>query len=114
MDRITASLDSLEQELTAHNQGLKQVFLRKGETDTGLTQVAYGQFSGSDYCELHTHPTMEECFFFLKGTGTYVVGDQTISLHHGVFVRIPAGVPHRLEATGDGPLEYVYFGVATN
>lgn len=113
MERITASLTSLKPEVTAHAQGIKQVFLRNGDTPTNLTQVAYGQFSQLDYCEWHSHPTMEECFFFLKGTGQYWVGTETIPLQHGVFVRIPAGILHRLEATGEAPLEYVYFGIAT-
>ncbi|MFD2937183.1 cupin domain-containing protein [Spirosoma flavum] len=114
MERITASITHLERELTAHAQGAKQVFLRNSDTPTRVTQVAYGTFSTADYCELHAHPTMEECFFFLKGTGVYVVNDQKIGLESGVFVRIPAGVLHRLEATGTEPLEYVYFGVATD
>ena len=114
MERITASLANLERERTAHVQGAKQVFLRNGDTPTSVTQVAYGTFSETDYCELHTHPTMEECFFFMKGIGVYTVDSQAIDLQPGVFVRIPAGVPHRLEATGPEPLEYVYFGVATD
>lgn len=114
MERITAHLAQLEPVLTAHAQGAKQVFLRHGDTQTSLTQVAYGMFAPTDFCDLHTHPTMEECFFFLKGQGVYTVGEQHIPLQEGVFVRIPAGVPHRLEATGPEPLEYVYFGVATN
>lgn len=114
MERITASLAHLEREVTAHAQGIKQVFLRNGDTPTSVTQVAYGTFSKTDYCELHRHATMEECFFFLKGAGVYTVEDQQIDLKSGVFVRIPAGVTHRLEATGPEPLEYVYFGVATN
>ena len=113
IEKITASLPDLESELTAHFQGSKRVFLRNNDTPTPVTQVAYGVFASSDYCDLHQHPTMEECFFFLKGTGLYFVGDQTIALHNGVFIRIPAGVLHRLEATGEEPLEYVYFGVAT-
>lgn len=112
MERITASLAHLERELTAHAQGVKQVFLRDGDTPTRMTQVAYGTFASTDYCELHTHSTMEECFFFLKGNGIYTVDNQSIKLESGVFVRIPAGVPHRLESTGTEPLEYVYFGVA--
>ena len=114
MERITASLSHLERELTAHAQGTKQVFLRNSDTPTSLTQVAYGTFAPTDYCELHTHPTMEECFFFIKGTGIYTVDNQRIDLQSGVFVRIPAGAPHRLETTGTEPLEYVYFGVATD
>lgn len=113
MERITASLSNLEREVTAHAQGIKQVFLRNSDTPTKVTQVAYGQFAKTDYCELHSHATMEECFFIVKGQGEYVVNDETIALTSGVFVRIPAGVPHRIVSTGEEPLEYVYFGVAT-
>ncbi len=111
--KITASLAQLPGEVTAHAQGSKRVFLRQDDTPTPLTQVAYGTFAPTDFCELHTHPTMEECFFFMKGRGKYTVGSQCIDLSPGVFVRIPAGMPHRLQTTGTEPLEYVYFGVAT-
>ncbi|MBC3787712.1 cupin domain-containing protein [Spirosoma utsteinense] len=113
ISKITASLADLAPELTAHAQGAKQVFLRNGDTPTNVTQVAYGVFANTDYCEMHAHATMEECFFFLKGEGKYTVDGTEIALSNGVFVRIPAGIPHRLEATGNEPLEYVYFGVAT-
>lgn len=113
MNTITAVIGSLVSESTAHLQGSKKVFLRNADTPTNLTQVAYGTFRTSDYCELHRHATMEEVFYFLGGQGVYTVGDQQIPLHNGVFVRIPAGVAHRLEAVGEEPLAYVYFGIAT-
>ncbi|WP_128547760.1 cupin domain-containing protein [Larkinella soli] len=112
MDRITASLSHLERELTAHAQGTKQVFLRPGDSLSGLTQFAYGVFMRTDHCERHVHPTMEECFFFLKGDGRFEIGEQHIPLGKGVFVRVPAGAAHRLVATGEEPLEYIYFGIA--
>lgn len=113
MDIISATVDSLGSEVTAHLQGLKRVFLRNSDTPTALTQVAHGTFRSTDFCELHSHDTMEEVFFFLRGKGVYTVGESQISLENGVFIRIPAGVHHRLEAVGEEPLEYIYFGVAT-
>lgn len=113
MDSITAVISSLADEPTAHRQGSKKVFLRDSDTSTNLTQVAYGTFRAADFCELHSHATMEEIFFFLSGRGIYTVGNQQIPLENGVFVRIPAGVSHRLETVGDEPLHYVYFGIAT-
>lgn len=113
MEKITATLTSLASETTAHLQGSKKVFLRAADTATTVTQVAYGVFTKKDYCEMHIHPTMEECFYFIRGTGIYTVDTTKIPLKAEVFVRIPAGVTHRLEATGDEPLEYIYFGVAT-
>lgn len=68
MERITASLSTLTRELTAHAQVYKQVLLRDNDTPTAVTQVAYVEFSATDCCDLHAHETMEECFFFLKGT----------------------------------------------
>lgn len=112
MERITASLTTLERELTAHAQGFKQVFIKNTDTPSKTTQVAYGEFTNTDYCELHTHHTMEEYFFFLRGRGIYIIGDNIIDLTPGVFVRIPAGTPHRMETISMEPLEYVYFGVA--
>lgn len=114
MERITASLHTLERELTAHAQGYKQVFLRNSDTPTKVTQVAYGEFSSTDYCELHFHATMEECFFFIEGYGNYIVANQSIDLYPGVFVRIPAGVKHRLEVDDGKTLKYLYFGIATD
>lgn len=113
MDTISATIDSLAGEVTAHLQGIKRVFLRNSDTPTALTQVAHGTFRTTDFCELHSHDTMEEIFFFCSGKGVYTVGDRQIPLENGVFIRIPAGVPHRLEAVGEEPLEYIYFGVAT-
>ena len=98
---------------TAHGEGKKQVFLNNGDTITALTQFAYGIFEPGEKCSMHTHPTMDECFFFLKGNGTYKVGDTTYELVPKSFLRIPAGVPHSLLATGNENLEFVYFGVAT-
>ena len=53
MEKITASLDTLAPELTAHAQGSKRVFLRNGDTATSVTQVAYGEFAPTDYCDMH-------------------------------------------------------------
>lgn len=113
MNTITATLNGLAGEVTAHLQGSKRVFLRNSDTPTALTQVAHGTFRSTDFCDLHSHATMEEVFFFLGGKGIYTVGEQQIPLENGVFVRIPAGVPHRLEALGEEPLQYIYFGIAT-
>jgi quercetin dioxygenase-like cupin family protein len=89
------------------------VFLSNGDTATNLTQFAYGRFMPGEVCEEHVHPTMEEYFYFLQGTGTYTVDGNTYTLEPGVFLRIPAGVPHMLQAGGNESLEFVYFGVAT-
>lgn len=109
---IYARVEDLAGEPTAHLQGLKHVFLRNGESNTNLTQFAKGTFQKGEVCDWHIHPTMEEFFFFQSGEGRYLLGDEVYSLSPGVFLRIPAGVRHRLEQSGDQPLEFIYFGIA--
>lgn len=112
-EKIFTPIDAILPTVTAHGQGQKFVFLKNGDSKTDLTQFAYGKFQPGESCEMHIHETMEEFFFFLEGTGEYLVNDKIIYLHKGVFLRIPAKAPHELKATGDQPLEFVYFGVST-
>ncbi|NVK40626.1 MAG: cupin domain-containing protein [Oceanospirillaceae bacterium] len=97
---------------TAHGSGIKYVFKRNEELDSNLTQIAYGKFEPGEVCECHVHPTMDECFYFIKGLGEYQVGDEFVELRENTFLIVHAGVPHRLEAKGNLPLEFVYWGVA--
>lgn len=110
---VHAFLENLEGENTAHLQGLKYVFLRNGETGTSLTQFAKGVFQVGEVCDWHLHPTMEEFFFVISGCGKYWLEEENYPLKAGVFLRIPAGVRHRLEQLGEMPLEFIYFGIAT-
>ena len=112
-EKIFEALHNITAVPTAHLEGKKFVFLSNEDTATMLTQFAYGSFEPGEKCSEHVHSTMEECFFFIKGTGRYVVGGIKYDLVPGSFLRIPAGVPHNLEATGTGKLEFVYFGIAT-
>ena len=97
---------------TAHNQGQKFVFLSNGQSPTNLTQFAYGSFAPGESSQLHTHQTMEEFFFIVKGEGVCLCGADRYHIGQGAFLRIPAGVLHSLEASAAEGLEFVYFGVA--
>ena len=99
---------------TAHNQGEKFVFLNNDDTRTAITQFAFGKFLPGEECASHLHPTMEECFYFIDGEGEYVINDITYHIRPKSFLRIPANTLHALKATGNQPLTFVYFGVATN
>lgn len=52
---------------TAHGVGQKRVLLSQAETDTNLTQIAVTTLQAGEATEEHSHPTLEECFFFLSG-----------------------------------------------
>lgn len=112
-DLIFSNLEKLIPAITAHGQGEKFVFLKNGDSETNLTQFAYGKFQPGESCEIHSHETMEEFFYFLNGSGEYIIDGTAIPLKPEVFVRIPAKIPHALYASGDCPLEFVYFGIST-
>ena len=112
--KIYQRLADITPVLTVHGEGNKYVFLKNEDSVSALTQFAYGKFVPGEVCAEHLHPTMEECFYFLKGTGIYRIGGEVYPLEPGMFLRIPPGVPHQLEATGTENLEFVYFGVATD
>jgi len=97
---------------TAHNIGLKKVFLSSGDSDTALTQFSHGELRTGEGVETNVHQTMEELYYFLNGTGDFMVGNEKYSIGEGSFVRVPAGVEHSLVNTGPNSLHFVYFGVA--
>ena len=105
-------LNDIQGSLTAHGSGTKFVFRNNEQLDSSLTQIAFGKFQPGEICERHMHPTMDECFYFIKGHGEYLIGEELVVLIPGTFLLIPAGREHELRALGDEPLEFVYWGVA--
>ena len=98
-----------------HGTGFKKVFIRNEDDDTALTQFAYSHFKSGEYCELHSHPTMDEYFFVYKAGGTYHIGDESVSIKEGDFIKIPANTDHKLYLSeNDSNLELVYFGIDTD
>ncbi|MEO8710474.1 MAG: cupin domain-containing protein [Parafilimonas sp.] len=98
----------------AHGKGEKFVFLTQQDTQTALTQFAYGKLIPGEEVNQHLHPSMEEFFYFLSGEGEYVIDDIVYSIKPDSFFRIPANTLHILKVTGTQPLTFLYFGIATD
>ena len=113
---IKTLIDSneLEFETTAHGAGLKKVLIQSTDTLTKLTQLALGKLLPGEIIPAHSHNSMEEIFYFLKGEGVYMVDDKNLPVSPSIVVRIPAGIQHSLTATGVIALEFIYFGIATD
>lgn len=105
-------LDDITPQAINHGTSSKYVFASNAELPNALTQVAFGRFRKGDVCAEHSHPTMDELFFFIRGEGEYKVGNEVIRLRPNTFLRIPGGVVHSLVATSDEALEFIYWGVA--
>lgn len=53
---------------------------------------------------LHRHAGTEELYHVSAGSGIMTLGDQRFAVEAGDTVLIAPGTPHRIEATGLGPL----------
>ena len=54
---------------------------------------------------LHKHVSHSESLFVLEGTGTFRLGDKTLTIGAGDYVKIPEGTPHSLTVTSAIPLK---------
>lgn len=109
--KIHQSLSDIQSVSTAHNQGEKLVFLSAYDSETAITQFAFGRLSPGEHVEEHLHPTMEECFYFIEGEGEYIIGEKKYIIKPKDFFRIPANTKHALKVTGEETLAFVYFGI---
>lgn len=105
-------LSSLAPEETSHGGTKKWVFRSNSELHNSLTQIAFGKFEPGESCPLHLHQTMDEYFFFLDGIGTYIIGDESLSIEPRMLIEIPAGTQHQLIADNGTTLEFIYWGVS--
>lgn len=54
--------------------------------------------------QLHRHAVTEELYHVSAGSGLMTLGDTRFAVGAGDTVLIAPGTPHRIEATGAGPL----------
>jgi quercetin dioxygenase-like cupin family protein len=86
---------------TRHKVGEKRVLLAGNETDTSITQIAHTSLKAGENVEMHTHPDMEEYFYFLRGEVIVVVNDEKIPCQAGDFIQLCVGEAHALEVVED-------------
>lgn len=98
--------------LTSHGIGEKRVLLSGDETETAVTQIAVTTLHAGETASGHSHATMEEYFFFLKGEAALTIDGKRIRCHEGDFVQITKGTSHTLEAVSD--VEVMTIGIAVD
>ena len=113
-EAVIRHAESISEIMTAHNSGTKKVLLSGDESDNAITQIALGNLEKGESVELHEHLTMKEYFCFIAGKGRYLINGETHELSKGSFVIIPEKTVHALINTGDEPLSFFYFGIASD
>lgn len=64
-----------------------------------------------DTIRLHKH-AYQEIFIIQEGNATYLIGSETLEVHPGQIVVVPAGMPHRFWNSGEGRLRQIDIHVA--
>jgi mannose-6-phosphate isomerase-like protein (cupin superfamily) len=53
----------------------------------------------------HAHSRYDETFFVIEGRLAFVLGDESITLETGDFIRVPAGTRHAFRNDSEKPVE---------
>lgn len=107
---IIKNIEQIEAIKTSHQIGLKKVFLSDKETISDITQIAFCKLSAKETVESHIHISMDEHYIFTSGNGIMYVDHSFYECKSGMFILVPAGSSHYLEALTD--LEFYTIGVA--
>lgn len=107
---IIRLLSKVPYQQTSHHIGMKKVLLSDTDTPSHITQISVITLQKGEQVEKHVHQTMDEHYLFLSGEGYFMIGGETISVEDGLFILVPAGSCHSMEATGK--LTFVTVGVA--
>jgi mannose-6-phosphate isomerase-like protein (cupin superfamily) len=90
-------------ELINPQAGTKTVFTATAtSTDGDYVEIEATYPPNSTPPPLHLHPSQDETFTILAGSLTGVRGDEEFTVSAGDVLEIPRGVPHKMNATGDG------------
>jgi mannose-6-phosphate isomerase-like protein (cupin superfamily) len=89
---------------------MKQVLLANADTCSSITQIAVTTLRKGESVDIHVHETMDEHYMFYSGDGLMIADGNVIECHEGLFLLIPAGMPHELCALSD--LKFMTIGVA--
>ncbi|HRH60257.1 MAG TPA: cupin domain-containing protein [Chitinophagaceae bacterium] len=112
MQKIFQQVEDMEAVPTVHGEGTKRIFATSHETQTSVTQFAYGKLEQGEKIAPHRHAGMEEFFYFTGGSGEFIIDNKSFSVREGSFIRVPALAQHELQTNGSEGLQFVYFGAA--
>ena len=56
---------------------------------------------------LHKHVMHSESIYVLEGSGLFQLGDKTLEVGPGDYIKVPEGVPHALKVVSQVPLKAI-------
>lgn len=93
-----------------HDSGEKKILFNYQDKETPCRQISHAKFHTGDHCEGHLHPTLDEHFYWLSGTGKFFIGNLKINFKAGDYIYVPAGTKHEIHIFSDA--ECICIGIA--
>ena len=107
---ICKNLKNIAVESTSHSIGMKRILLKGSESESMLTQAAIGSLLKDQFVDNHSHPTMEEFYFFIKGNAKVTIENTEYFCKKDTFIKIPKDAIHSLKAIT--AIDFIYWGIA--
>ncbi len=82
---------------TSHGVGNKYILATQEELGKPITQIARTVLSAGEVVGEHTHPTMDEHFFFLEGECLVVINNKIYRCVKNDYLCVTAGSSHKVE-----------------
>lgn len=111
-ESVFRTIDEVVPVSISHGTGLKRVLTACDNNDSAITQIAVTILLAGEKVDNHIHFTMDEHFIFLKGEGHVEVEGNNYLCKKRMYIYIPAGSNHKLEAITD--CEMITIGVKVN
>ena len=109
--KIVRSQEVAEVGVSHNGEIRKKVLLEKG-TIPQLMNFSSAIFKPGQSVETHSHPTMYEVFYILKGRAEFVVEQDKVILGVGDCITIAPGEMHSQCNPYQENVAWIYFGIA--
>ncbi|OGD84216.1 hypothetical protein A2165_03570 [Candidatus Curtissbacteria bacterium RBG_13_40_7] len=92
----------------------KKVLIRHEEADpkSGLMMFQLCKIPPKTTHVAHSHPTMDEIFYFTQGKGEIEINKEIEKVNAGDRIIVPAGHIHQIRNLGKTELKFIGLGVA--
>lgn len=104
----------IPEEGVSHNpEIMKRVFLRNGDIPS-VTTFGQAILQPGQAVAAHHHETMYEVYYVLEGVARFVINGNAIEARPGDCVVVEPNEEHAQSNPFEVPVQWVYFGIATD
>ena len=73
----------------------------------GINSFVKHGLQGHQHSDHHSHDSIEQLYFILRGRGQLTIGDDKVDVRDGTAVYMPVNVPHQAFNDGEGWMEHL-------